>query len=68
MNTIFYMMRQGGLMRCCTGTLSRIMLTRWEADVSDGEDGEVIGCDHCSSSMIRAGGIWARSQSVESDG
>lgn len=46
------MLAPGGLMRCCTGTFGA---QDFEREVTDGE---VLPCDHCSSSMILDNGTW----------
>ena len=44
----------GGLMRCCTGTFS----DRADSGDMPDEDGSIIACHHCSSSMILKDGVW----------
>lgn len=54
-----YSVAQGGLTRCCLLTLDEAMEARkasgWN---TDGEDGDVIGCAHSSTAMIRTQGVW----------
>ncbi len=48
----------GGMMRCCTATLSEV-----RADATDTpKDGDVIGCKWCKSSMIWRGDGWRWNQ------
>jgi len=54
-----YRVRQGGLMRCCLLTLAR-----WhgeanrEGDMLPSEEGDIMTCDFCSSSMIFIDEAW----------
>lgn len=41
----------GGLMRCCLATLNG-------SESLKEEDGEILPCKYCSSSMVFAKGIW----------
>lgn len=50
-----YRLRQGGLMRCCIGTLDEMMET---AEVEP-PIGTVVPCNNCSSGVRRAAdGTW----------
>lgn len=54
-----YRVNQGGLMRCCLESLDVYMQARNdEGRDDDGDDGDIVDCRHCASSMIRTGGIW----------
>jgi hypothetical protein len=44
----------GGLMRCCTGTLARVL----ESQTEPTKEGTVLPCDHCDESMIFTDGAW----------
>lgn len=58
-----YRVNPGGLKRCCLESLDVYMDNRNKAGRDDdGEDGDIVDCLHCSSSMIRAGGAWKWSQ------
>lgn len=58
-----YRVNQGGLMRCCLESLDVYMEERNGAGRdSDGNDGDIADCRHCSSSMIRADGTWKWNQ------
>lgn len=49
-----YLVRQGGLMRCCLLTLANLP----EHAHTEAVEGLVNSCDYCSSSMIFTGGAW----------
>lgn len=54
-----YQVRQGGLTRCCLLTLGRRHgATDLEGDLLHGEEGEILPCDYCNSSMIFTEGAW----------
>lgn len=54
-----YQVRQGGLMRCCLLTLGRRhSATDLEGDLLHGEEGEILPCNYCNSSMVFTQGAW----------
>lgn len=55
----------GGLMRCCTGTLSK-----WAQEHQDEEleDGTIVECEYCSESMILDNGTWRWNKKEEGNG
>lgn len=54
-----YQVRQGGLMRCCLGSLDSALHELAMNDLPVPSVGTVIGCFHCKERMIKAeDGVW----------
>jgi hypothetical protein len=52
-------LRLGGVMRCCIETLSTTPVTE--------EEGEILKCKWCSSSLIVRNGVWEWNQEFKSE-
>lgn len=53
-----YEVRQGGLMRCCIGSLSEQMSVRLAAGKGPPQEGDRISCAYCSEPMHFTDGAW----------